>query len=178
MDPPRVSAHAARINKPSRDNRPRMRRDAGLGTGNAPHTNQIRRIQAHNAYSADEVKSIARACTWARPAARVDQPALASLDRQRGQQARTISSGIDADPIGPLIHLIRDGMPVDDDEAMVALVEQEGLADPAQVRLALLVDLDARPDSGMDEQIVTEPAAIDEGLDELDMLLGYSRTNE
>src|SRR6476659_8016805 len=55
---------------------------------------------------------------------------------------------------------------------MVAVVAQERLADPAQVRLSLLVELDPRPNSRMDEQIIAEAAGIDEAPQEGDMLAG------
>src|SRR5258708_39289084 len=64
-------------------------------------------------------------------------PALVVLDRQRGQCARPIGPGIDTDTVGTLVGAVADGMPVDDDEAMIAVVEQERLAEPAQIGPAL-----------------------------------------
>ena len=63
-------------------------------------------------------------------------------------------------------------MAVDHDEAVIGLVEQEGLADPSEVGLALLFELNPGPDAGVDEQIITEAAAIGKALEELDVALG------
>ena len=52
---------------------------------------------------------------------------------------------------------------------MVAIVEEEGLPDPAEVGLALLLQLDARPDSRVDEQIVPKAAAVGKALEEFDV---------
>ena len=65
-------------------------------------------------------------------------------------------------------------MAVNDDKSVIGLVEQEGLADPAQIRLALLVDLDAGANAGVNEEIVAEAAAIIETLEEFDVLPGNS----
>jgi hypothetical protein len=61
---------------------------------------------------------------------------------------------------------------MNDDEAVVAIIEQERLADPAHIVLALLVEIDARPDPRMDEQIVAKAAAIGEALQEFHMFFG------
>ena len=61
-------------------------------------------------------------------------------------------------------------MSVHHDKAVIGIVEQEWFTDPAKIGLALLVDFDARTNSGMDEEIIAEPAAVVEALDELDML--------
>ena len=74
----------------------------------------------------------------------------------------------------PLLDLRADRMPVHDDAAVVGLVEQEGLADPAQVRLELLIDRDAGTNAGVHEQIIAEAAGIDEAPQELLMLLAGS----
>lgn len=60
-------------------------------------------------------------------------------------------------------------MAVDDDEAVVGIVQEERFADPAEVRLLLLVKLDSGPDPGMDEKELAETAAVDEALEKLDM---------
>ena len=70
----------------------------------------------------------------------------------------------------PLLHLGADGVTVDDDESVVAVVEQEWLADPAKVGLGLLLELNPGPDTGVDEQIIAKAATIREALEELDML--------
>src|SRR6185437_8210229 len=58
---------------------------------------------------------------------------------------------------------------VDDDEAMLLGVAEEGLADPAQILPVLLLDRDARTDAGMDEEIVPEGEGVGEMLEELAM---------
>jgi hypothetical protein len=62
-------------------------------------------------------------------------------------------------------------MPVDDDKAMLFLVAEERLADPPKVELILVSEIDARPDPGMDEQIVAEAEGVGEAFEELDMRL-------
>ena len=52
----------------------------------------------------------------------VDEPTLTLLDRQRGQNAACIGSGIDADPVRKLLHVRADGMEMNHHEAMVALI--------------------------------------------------------
>ena len=91
--------------------------------------------------------------------------------RKRGEDPGSIGAGVDPDAIGTHFDLGPDGMAVDDDEAMIGLVEQEGLADPAKVGLALLIELDARTNTGVDEEIIAEAAAVVEALEELHMLL-------
>src|SRR5258707_8439804 len=99
----------------------------------------------------------------------IEIPALVVLDRQRGQCARPIGPGIDTDTVGTLVGAVADGMPVDDDEAMIAVVEQERLADPAQIGLALPVELDARTNSRMDAEVIAESAGIGKTTEELDV---------
>ena len=45
---------------------------------------------------------------------------------------------------------------MDDDEAMVAFIVEERVADPAQVVLGLLGQIDAGADAGVDEEVVAE----------------------
>ena len=59
---------------------------------------------------------------------------------ERRQDAGPIGAGVDADAVRPLLDLRADRVAVDDDEAVIGVVEQERLADPAQVGLALLVE--------------------------------------
>src|SRR5258705_1383875 len=99
----------------------------------------------------------------------IEIPALVVLDRQRGECACPIGPGIDTDPVGTLVGAVADGMPVDDDEAMIAVVEQERLADPAQIGLALPVELDARTNSRMDAEVIAESAGIGKTTEELDV---------
>jgi len=76
----------------------------------------------------------------ARPTARIDQPAPGALDRKCREHAGAVGAGIDPDPVRPLLDVVADRVAVDDDEAVVALVEQERLTNPPEVGLALLVD--------------------------------------
>ncbi len=76
--------------------------------------------------------------------ARVEEPAFGALDGERRQGAAAIGAGVDADAVRPLVDRRADGVAVDDDESVVGLVDEKRLADPAQVRLALAVERDAR----------------------------------
>src|SRR4051812_17972470 len=91
----------------------------------------------------------------------IDEAALGSLDHQRGQDPGTVSAGIDSDAVRPLLDVRADGVTVDYDEAMVGLVEQKRLADPPQVRLRLLFELNAWTNAGVNEQIIAEATGID-----------------
>ena len=70
----------------------------------------------------------------------------------------------------PLLDLRDDGVAVHDDAAMFLAVAQEWLADPAQVHPRLLVDPDAGPDPGVDEQIVAEAEGVGKAVEEGAML--------
>jgi hypothetical protein len=107
----------------------------------------------------------------------VEEPAFGALDCKRSQHPASISACIDADTIGADLHLGPDRMAVDDDEAMVGIIKQERLSNPAQVRLTLLVNFHAWPDPSVDEQIVAEAAAVVEALEKSHMLLGNGATN-
>ena len=82
---------------------------------------------------------------------------------------RPVRSGVDADAVGTLVGTVADGMPMDHHEPVIAVVEQERLADPAQVGLPLLVKRDARANSGMDEEVIAEAASIGETTEKLDV---------
>ena len=58
---------------------------------------------------------------------------------------------------------------MDDHEAMIGLVGQERIADPAQVGLALERQIDQRSDAGVDEQIVAEPHRVGKAGQEFPM---------
>ena len=45
-----------------------------------------------------------------------------AVDGQRGENAAGISAGVDADAVGALLDPVGDGMAVDDDEAMIAVI--------------------------------------------------------
>src|SRR4051794_26727684 len=108
-------------------------------------------------------KSMRRRNSGSNGNCRIEIPALVFLDCEGGQRAGSIRPGVDADAVRALVDTIADGMPVNDDEAVIAIVEQERFADPPQVRLALLVERHARANPGMNEEVVAEPAGIDEG---------------
>src|SRR4051794_19538172 len=98
-----------------------------------------------------------------------EKPSLLVLDRQRRQHAAAIGARIDGDAIRPLLHGIDDRVAMDDDEAVLLRVRQEGLADPAQVAPLLLVEADAGTDAGVDEEIISEAERVAEAFEELDM---------
>ena len=105
---------------------------------------------------------------------RVKQPSAVAFDCKRAKDACAVGTGVDRDTVRPLLHLAADRMAMNHHEAMVGFVEQEGLADPPHVRLSLLLQRNAGPDAGVDEEIVAEAAAIGEALQERDMLLGIA----
>jgi hypothetical protein len=83
--------------------------------------------------------------------ARIDYPNRRSFDQQCGEHSRTVCSSVDPDPIVVDSHLRTDGMPMNDHKSVIPFVQKERLADPAQVCLKLLVDLDAGSNARMDE---------------------------
>src|SRR5438270_38029 len=91
-------------------------------------------------------------------------PAVGSLYREGRQDAAAIRAGVDADAVCALVHRVRYCMAVNDDTAMVLRVAEERVADPSQVLSVLLLHRDARADSGMDEQIISEGERIGEAL--------------
>jgi hypothetical protein len=107
----------------------------------------------------------------------VDEPTIRAVDRNRAQHATSISSSINSNPVLPNLDLRADGMPVDHDKSVIGVVKQEGLADPAEIGLALLVDFNARPDAGVNEQIVAKATAVVEALEKLNMFLGDCAPN-
>jgi len=60
---------------------------------------------------------------------------------------------------------------MDDDAAMVRLIEQERLANPSEIRLDLVVDRYTRPNPRMHEKVIAKPAGIDEAPQEFFVLL-------
>src|SRR5262245_31602638 len=93
----------------------------------------------------------------------IQEPAPRTVERQSREDARPIGPGVDADAVPALFHLRTDGVTVNHNKSMVGMVGQERLPDPAHVLLPLLVQCQPRPDSGVDEEIIAEPARIDEG---------------
>ena len=61
---------------------------------------------------------------------------------------------------------------MNDDKPVISFIEQERLADPTKVGLALLINTYAWADAGMDEQVIAKTTAIVEGLQKLHMRLG------
>src|SRR5690242_15505089 len=94
--------------------------------------------------------------------ASIEVPALASLDAESRQDPRRKSPRVDADAVRPLHDFSADGVPVDHDEAVRRVIQKEGFADPPEVGLPLFVKAHARPNSGMDEEIIAKAARIDE----------------
>jgi hypothetical protein len=84
------------------------------------------------------------------------EPALLALEADRGQPAAGEGAGVDADPVGADVDILGDRMAVDDHLAEAVAVAEEIVADPAEVAGRLLLDRDARPEAGMDEQIVAD----------------------
>src|SRR5262245_29517506 len=89
-------------------------------------------------------------------------PAAILFDREGRKHSGPISPSIDSDAVRPLLDVNADGVTMNDDKTMPGFVRQERLADPSKVRLALLVECNPRPNSGMDKQIVSESARIHE----------------
>src|SRR4051794_33635018 len=102
----------------------------------------------------------------------VEEPPVRPLDCKRGEHAGAIGARVDSDAIRALIHLLRDGVAVDDDEPIIgSLVGEEWVTNPPQIRLALLVNRNSGANARVDEQIVTKSAAIHEAFKEFDVLL-------
>src|SRR3569623_269454 len=108
---------------------------------------------------------------------RGEQPPAITFNDECRQNPRPISARVDPDPVRSFLDGITDGVAMDDDEAVVGLIPEEWLADPAQVRLLLPFDLHSRPDTGMDEKIISETAGIGERPQELDMGFGNRLAN-
>ena len=123
-------------------------------------------------YSAALGKSIRQAAVYL---VGVEQPPILPLDGKSGENPGPIGPRIDADSVRPLSDAVRDRVAMDDDQAMVAIVEQERLADPAKVGLVLVLDRYPWPDSGMNEEIVAKPAGVGKALEESDVL-GWNGT--
>src|SRR4051812_45949231 len=105
----------------------------------------------------------------------VEKPAAVILDRQSREDSAFVGARVDADAIAPLLHFGADRMAVDHDEAVLTVVEQERLPDPAQVGLLLPVERNSGANAGVDEQEIAELAAVDEASKEFDMLIRYRR---
>src|SRR5690349_3404156 len=92
---------------------------------------QNRPKPSHNAYSAESPKSIALICFVEGIRAGVDQPAIASLNGERGENVGAVGAGIDTDSVRPFVDLRGDRMAMHHQEAVVGFVEKERFADPA-----------------------------------------------
>src|SRR5438477_1601867 len=84
---------------------------------------QSRANQAINAYSPDRLKSIAWSSFVRGTRAGVDQPAIVPLDNQRSEDAGSVGARVNSDPIWVILHFSRDGVAVNDDEAMIGFVQ-------------------------------------------------------
>lgn len=109
---------------------------------------------------------------------RGDKPSITIFDRKGGKNSRSIRARVDSDPVELFVDVGRDRMAMNDDEAVVGLIEKEWLPNPSKVGLSLLFELDAGPDPGMDKQIIAEPAAIDKAAKEFDMGGRHNLLNE
>lgn len=107
-----------------------------------------------------------------RGGARLEIPAPGALDCQRGEDTGPIGARINADPVRLLLDFVANRVPMDDDAAVIGVVEQERLPNPAQIGLQLFLDADPWPNPRVDEQIVTEAAGIGEAVEELAVLGG------
>src|SRR4051812_15261966 len=107
----------------------------------------------------------------------IEIPAAVLFDRERGKDPAAVGAGVDPDPIRPLLDLGADGVPMDNDKAVVSVVGKERLTDPAQVRLRLLIERSPGTNAGVDEQIIAEPTGIVEGSQEGGMVGGNRRAN-
>src|SRR5579883_3462435 len=88
------------------------------------------------------------------PVRRAEEPMPAAFEHKAGEDACGIGAGVDSDPVLPYLGRLCDAVPVDYDLAVVALVVEEGLADPKDILVLLVVERDAGKDAGMDEKIV------------------------
>jgi len=64
---------------------------------------------------------------------------MTPFNDQSGEHAGAIRACINPDPVRSFLDGAGDGMSMDNDEAVIGLVEKERLTDPAQVGLALLL---------------------------------------
>src|SRR3546814_12054320 len=87
-----------------------------------------------------------------------------ALEHEAGEPPRGERAGVDADAVVEDLGPLADRMAVHDDTAVVALVAQDGLADPEQAFRRLLRQRLARPDAGMPEQIVPLDSRRPQGL--------------
>ena len=132
----------------------------------------------HKAHSLGGLKSIEWSSFVPRIRPGVDQPAVVPFDSQRRENASAIGARVNSNPIWMILDFGRDGVAVNDHEAVVELVEEERLANPTKVGLALLIEVDARPDASMDKEIIAETAAIDKAVEELDVIFRNHAAND
>src|SRR3546814_12529018 len=76
-----------------------------------------------------------------------------ALEHEAGEPPRGERAGVDADAVVEDLGPLADRMAVHDDTAVVALVAQEGPADPEQVFRRLLRQRPARPAAGLHTHI-------------------------
>ena len=87
-------------------------------------------------------------------AAGLQEEHAVALEHEAGEPVPGKGTGIDADPIRPYLRGRRDGVSVDDDLAMVSAALQEFVPNPKHVVLGLIFKPDARPNPGMNEEVV------------------------
>jgi hypothetical protein len=68
-------------------------------------------------------------------------------------------------------------MAVDNDEAVVPVIQKKRLSDPSEIGLLLLIQFDTGPDTRVDEQIISEPTGICEATQKFDMAFRDSPSN-
>ena len=167
--------------------------ETGAPTGNAPLVDGVDRhdvrrrrpdrdayvaMLEHKAHSPEELKSIGWNSFVPRIRPGVDEPAVVPFNSKRRENAGAVGARVNSDPIWMILDFGRDGVAVNDHEAVVGLVKKERLANPTKVGLALLIEVDARPDAGMDKEIIAETAAINEALEELDVIFRNHAAND
>lgn len=107
----------------------------------------------------------------------VEIAAIGPLDDQSGQDPAPVRACIYTDPVRPFLDLFADRVTVNDDATMVGIVEQERLTNPTKIGLELLIQRHPRSDARMDEEIIAEPARIDEAGQKIAMPLRNGTAN-
>src|SRR3954465_11722095 len=97
------------------------------------------------------------------------ETALGSLGKERGETSAAVSSGVDCDAVVEVARLLDDAMAMDDDRFVTQIAVEEVAPDPAQIMRVLVLDRDTGPDAGVDEQIITDPEAVVEAAQEIDV---------
>jgi hypothetical protein len=104
-----------------------------------------------------------------------EEAVLRSFQHHASQPAAEHRPGIDIDPVRSDLRLVGGRMAVNHDDAVVAVVPQEFLANPDQVLRVLSVERYPRPDAGMAEEIVAEADGQRQASQERPMRLRHFR---